>query len=82
MPLGEERQWCYPERPASCRGRGHDDKEACDEGDCRGPEGAGAEPRRSPQGGQSAVVSPFAGPVIWGPPSPKWVRYQRLSHLY
>lgn len=36
VPLGEERQWCYPKRPASCRGRGHDDKEARDEGDHRG----------------------------------------------
>lgn len=67
---------------ASCRGRGHDNKGACDEGDCRGPAGVGAEPRQGPQGGREAAVSPLTEPEIWGPPPPEWIRYQRLSHLY
>ena len=56
---------------ASCRGRGHDDKGARDEGHCRGPAGVGAEPRQSPQGEREAAVSPLTGPAIWGPPPPE-----------
>lgn len=49
VPFGEERQWCYPKRPASCRGQEQDDKEARDEGDHRGQRERVLSPDRAPK---------------------------------